>query len=101
MVLLRETKFVRDVIVYLKQSPVLTDKPLRVVLARLHGRFNQRGEGFGKGRLLLQGKGLFLVLSLPANFQHAGLFEKGARGNDRLAVALLLLSGCCWTNTLE
>lgn len=86
---------------YLKQSPVLTDEPLWVVLAGLHGGFNQRRQGFGKGRLLFEGKVLFLVLALAANFQHAGLFEKGAWRNDRLPVTLLLLSGCCWANTVE
>lgn len=86
---------------YLKQSPVLTDEPLWVVLAGLHGRFNQRRQGFGKGCLLFEGEVLFLVLDLAANFQHAGLFEKGAWRNDRLPVTLLLLSGCCWANKVE
>lgn len=84
---------------YLKQGPVLADEPLWVVLASLHGRFNQRGEGLGKRRLLFEGEILFLVFPLAANLQHAGLFEEGTWRNDGLSVALLLLSGCCWTST--
>lgn len=86
---------------YLKESPVLTDEPLWVVLAGLHRRFNQRGQGLGKRGLLLEGEGLFLVLALTANFQHAGLFEKGAWRNDCLPVTFLLLSCCCGTNTFK
>lgn len=81
---------------YLQQSPVLADEPLWVVLAGLHGRFDQRGEGLGERCLLLQGEVLLLVFALAADLQHAGLLEERARRDDRFAVALFLLSGCCW-----
>lgn len=83
---------------YLKQSPVLADEPLWVVLAGLHGWLDQRGEGLGERRLLFQREVLFLVFALATHFQHAGLLEERARRDDRFAVALFLLSGCCWVN---
>lgn len=83
---------------YLEQSPVLADEPLWVVLAGLHGRLDQRGERLGERCLLLQREVLLLVFALATDFQHAGLLEERARRDDRFAVALFLLSGCCWGN---